>query len=324
MAYEDTLTLRPLRDAVFGEASLRGKENLESLRSELEQVRPIALRCLLATVPDPTASLGFRFDETIDSIEGAARVYGYVLERWRLPSSERPEKAKPEGPATAKSERKEGAGDKAQQVSPAPEPGAGDPGLLVFRRAGAPSESAVSTIDLLLVFLITETPTQGVDRLALTRALGLAKALEDPGNSADAGTRAINLIAPCFSGSMPSLRDALRDYLLSIDHAKTGRYDVEILSGTTSAFDQKEFLTALRRGKLEKLGSVSFASMSHRFERTMDVILAFLGRSRDDSDVAILLSSCRSASRWPRSWRQSSNFEQAIPGGERPRRSSRC
>ena len=49
----------------------------------------------MASVPDPTGSLGFRFDETIDSIEAAARSYGYVLERWRLPWSEQAEEAGP-------------------------------------------------------------------------------------------------------------------------------------------------------------------------------------------------------------------------------------
>ena len=36
------------------------------------------------------------------------------------------------------------------------------------------------TIDLLLVFLITETQTQGINRLALNHALELADALRKP------------------------------------------------------------------------------------------------------------------------------------------------
>ncbi len=287
--HEDALTLRPLRDALFGEASLRGKEDLQSLRTELEKASPKpALHCMLSTVPDPTASLGFRFDETIDSIEAAARAYGYVLERWHLPSSEPPEKVMPEGTTKAKSGRHEAAEAKAQPASDAAEPVAGDPGLLVFRRAQSASDSTVGATELLLVFLITETPTQGVDRLALTRALKLATALEAPENSGNGAARTINILAPCFSGSMPSLRDALHDYLLSINDSKTAAYDVEILSGTTSAFDNREFLNAFGPGKFKKLNSVSFASMTHRFERTLDVILEFLGRSRNDPDVAIL------------------------------------
>ena len=64
--------------------------------------------------------------------------------------------------------------------------------------------------DLPPVFLITETPTQGVNRLALNHALELADALRKPAKDGLDTTRSINLVAPCFSGSMPSLRDSLR------------------------------------------------------------------------------------------------------------------
>jgi hypothetical protein len=108
VAYDESLALRPLCDAVFGEGSGKGKESLQALRTESKHDRPMALRCLLAAVPDPSASLGFRFDETIDSIEEAARVYGYVLERWRLPWSEQPLRATPEVPSEKKSQPRSG------------------------------------------------------------------------------------------------------------------------------------------------------------------------------------------------------------------------
>ena len=81
---------------------------------------------------------------------------------------------------------------------------------------------------------------------------------------------------------------ALADWLASINDAETGKFDVEILSGTASAFDKDEFLRVDRERHFNSLGKVSFSSMTHRFENTLDVILDFLGRSRNDKDVAIL------------------------------------
>ncbi len=226
--FEDLRALRPLREAVFGEGSDRGNESLPALRAELAHAGPVALRYLLAAVPDPSASLGFRFDATIDSIQGAARTYGYVLERWRLPGSAAPDHAKAEVRSATTDQRHDAGVPPSQPGSSPPQPVGGDPGLLVFRRAGsAPGQSgkrvyrsatstsatpapdqAESVTDLLLVFLITESPTQGIDRLALGRALRLAEALRQPGESGSQATRRVNILAPCFSGSMPSLRDA--------------------------------------------------------------------------------------------------------------------
>jgi hypothetical protein len=286
--YNESRALRPLRDVVFGEGSERGKESLRSLRTELEHAGPLTLRCLLTAVPDPSASLGFRFDETIDSIEGAARAYGYVLERWRLLSSKQPEHAKAEVGSLKKGLSHAPEGPPQQPAASPPESVAGDPGLLVFRRARFAPDQTVRNTDLLLVFLITETPTQGIDRLAFTRALELGDTLRGLGDADLHSTRHVNIVAPCFSGSMPSLRDALRDWLLNKNDAKTGKYDIEIISGTASAFDKVEFLKSLRQGPFKNLNEVRFSSMTHRFEKILNVVLDFLGRSVDDPDVAIL------------------------------------
>jgi hypothetical protein len=288
LTYDEALALRPLRDAVFGEGSERGKESMQSLRAELEQADPVGLRSLVAAVPNPSGSLGFRFDETIDSIERAARAYGYVLERWRLPWSESSDQSKPEIASDKKGQPPKRESSPSKPASSSPQPVAGDPGVLVFRRANRALDQAPNATDLLLVFLVTETPTQGVDRLAMTRALSLAEALGEPRKSDLKPSRGVNIIAPCFSGSMPSLRDGLRDWLASINDAETGKFDVEILSGTASAFDKSQFLRAIRQGQFTKLREVNFSSMTHRFEDTMDVVLDFLGRKRNDKDVAIL------------------------------------
>ena len=205
--YDESLTLRPLRDAVFGEGSERGKNSMQSLMAELGQADRVSLRSLLVTVPNPSGSLGYRFDETIESIERAARPYGYVLERWRLPWSEQPEHSKPEVPSDTKGQPRKSEDPQSKPASSSPQTIMGDPGLLVFRRTSSSRDHSPHLTDLLLVFLITETPTQGIDRLALTRALKLAEALGEPGQTDRQTTRQVNFVAPCFSGSMPSLRD---------------------------------------------------------------------------------------------------------------------
>jgi hypothetical protein len=288
--YGELLALRPLFDAVFGEGSGKEKEkaSLQALWSAPGNGRRLSLRVLVASVPDPSASLGFRLDETIDSIAAAAQVYGYVLERWRLAWSEQRAHAGPDVPSEKKGQTQDAADAQAEPASSSPPSRPGDPGLLVFRRAELATAATVPTTDLLLVFLVTESPTQGVDRPALRRALELGEALREPGQAALEATRRINLVAPSYSGSLASLRDALRDWLSSIKDTKTGKYDIDILSGTASAFDQIQFLEAIKEGQVNKLGEVSFFSMTHRFQRTLNVILGFLRRSENDADVAIL------------------------------------
>ena len=96
---------------------------------------PILPSCAAVFLPPfrtRPASLGFRFDETIDSIEGAARAYGYVLERWRLPASEQAENAKPPDTSKTISGRHDADERKPKPADKAPEPAGGDPGLLGF------------------------------------------------------------------------------------------------------------------------------------------------------------------------------------------------
>jgi hypothetical protein len=283
--YDESLVLRPLLDAVFGAGTDWEKPNLQSLRSDIASAGPVTIRSLIAAVPDPKSSLGFRFDETIDSIEEAARVYGYVLERWRLPAQS--SSTKPKVNTEHKGQPRDDKDKPKQPAGSSPEPVAGDPGLLVFRKAGVVTGRGVPRTDLLLVFLITETPTQGVDRLAFTRALKFADSLRNPRELGSQTTRRISVVAPCFSGSMPSLRDALRDWLASLKGAETGKCNIEILSGTASAFPRADFEDGIKAGLFDKLNDLRFSSMTHHFEDVLRVVLDFLGRATHASDVAI-------------------------------------
>ena len=243
----------------------------------------MTFRCLVAAVPDPSASLGFRFDETIDSIQGAARSHGYVLERWRLPWSEPAQDARHAVASDAEKPEPKPEGTNPAHATAPPSPVAGDPGLLVFRN----TKLASGSTDLLLVFLATESPTQGIDRLAFKRSLELARKLGEPGEPNNPAPIPVEILAPCFSGSMPSLRDALLDWLESAQPAH-GKFHIEVVSGTASAFDRRAFLKAIRGRSLPQLGAVEFRSMTQRFENTLNAVLKFLGPRIHKSDVAYL------------------------------------
>ncbi len=248
----------------------------------------MTLHSLVAAVPDPSASLGFRFDETIDSIQGAARSQGYVLERWRLPWSEESESAKPE--VTALEDKPGPKPEAASRSRPAvtSSPSAGRaPGLLVFRKSELAPPLDPRSTELLLVFLVTETPTQGIDRFAFKQSLQLALALREPRESNSSAPIPINIIAPCFSGSMPSLRDAVLEWLEG-PHPTQEKFHIEVVSGTASAFDRRSFLKAILERSSPHLHALDFHSMTHRFEDSLDAVLEFLRPSPNLEDVAFL------------------------------------
>jgi hypothetical protein len=279
--------LRPLCEALFGEGTTQAAGNRDEIK-KLLQKRPVEIGWFVATVPDPVeTSLSFRFDESVDSIERALATRGYVLERWRLPWAEPLAKeadAHPTEKAAAKLSRaivsmKPGDSSKAH---PAP----GDPALLVFRQQ-QPTDPASSPL-FLLVFLVTETPTQGVDRLALLESLDLGEgclaARKDAGVAAD---RVIRVLGPCFSGSMSSLRESIREWLDGRkESASAASYQFEVISGSASAFDKDGFQKAFQGRK--PVVEVKFASTVHRSETLKRAILAYLGRREHDEDVAIL------------------------------------
>ena len=107
---------------------------------------------LIATVPDPKAtSLALFFDRSIESLIWAAADAGYSFERWWLPWKTTPNKD-----LLLLTDRK--AQNKEQERSVA------EPGLIVFRGT-QPGQA-------LLLFLVGETPTSGINKKAFGRALG--------------------------------------------------------------------------------------------------------------------------------------------------------
>jgi len=143
-----------------------------------EALSPIA--CVLMTVTDPVESqLDFSFDQSLVAVQDAARAEGYRLERFWLPWL-RPRSG-------------EACFDECRRR----------PGVLLLSRrvAGVPGH------ETLAVILAGETPTGGVDKVALERAVALAGAM--PGHCRGEDGR-VPVLGPTFSGSTESLAKALR------------------------------------------------------------------------------------------------------------------
>jgi hypothetical protein len=158
---------------------------------------PYSLRFLVATVPDPVDShLVPSFDRALDAIQGAMEDDGYVLDRFFLPW-----KRDGEAPAAGDSqERKTTRGPPANLQRK-------QPGVLLFR--GEPPRE-----DLVLVLLVGETPTSGIQREAMNRALdSVARCSEKrPPCLASCGEGDLAILGPYFSGSTPSLRNLLHSW----------------------------------------------------------------------------------------------------------------
>jgi hypothetical protein len=149
----------------------------------------------IATVPDPELThLSLFFDRNIESITWAAADGDLGDERylfngywfpWRPPSGQESGSSKPET-----NEK-----DRESRVS--------SPGLLLFRGLNDPHQ-------LLLVFLVGETPTSGINRVAFRSAWVYADALKNrelpicqkrPNEGSCMG-----ILGPTFTGSLASLR----------------------------------------------------------------------------------------------------------------------
>src|SRR5215475_10836561 len=106
---------------------------------------PNSLEFLIATVPDPLdSSLAHIFDENLAAIERAMGAADYVLDRFELPWLEK---------------------NQEQGVLPVHQR---EPGIILFRR------STNDVVRLFVVFLVGETPTAGVHKDALKKALDQA------------------------------------------------------------------------------------------------------------------------------------------------------
>jgi hypothetical protein len=199
---------------------------------------------VLATVPDPlTTHLRLEFDRANDGIEEAAGDEHYFFRRYWLPWSAEPLQA-----FSNRGSQEAEKNDRQQKLR--------FPGFLLFERV-AGNQPAQS----LIVFLVGEKPTDGINRMQFQKALELKTEIlnllekRDPCWAYRKQVR-LPILGTSFSGSLPSLTRALEQ----------GKVDGNVVSGTVT-----------------KLGSIKTFNVDANSRRLRTLI--------HDSDTAICATS---------------------------------
>jgi hypothetical protein len=177
---------------------------------------------LIATVPDPLDShLAQDFDRAVDAIQRSVGSAGYVLDRLYLPWKKDAQTRWTVRLNPPESE------DGWLTASPKSIPGdqhRHQPGVLLFRNVVAGTDGARR---LLLVFLVGETPTSGLQRDAFVNAV---TAVDRFPEGVDCAIRCsvpeIRILGPYFSGTTDSLKNALA--------ATNPGSPIEIVSGSAT------------------------------------------------------------------------------------------
>jgi len=167
------------------------------------------LRILFASLPDPVdARTAYKFDEILEALQAGAQDSGFVLDRFSVVW---PRKSDPPAPGDLHMDREK-------------------PGVLLFRGKDKSDETA-------LVFLVSETPTLGIHKNALTNALAqastLLKPLKKPFNE-------VRFVGPNFSGSAKSLQFALTDWFKKEQNRPA--VTVHFISGNATGAAARELL----------------------------------------------------------------------------------
>ena len=199
------------------------------------------LRFLVATVPDPLDSaLGYQFDRAADALERAVEAYGYVRDRFWLPW--RPDEARADTADEAT-----GSDCHLHHCQTT------EPGVIVFRGPAGPRPS------VLILFLVGETPTTGLQKPALGRALDFIAA---------AGETEARIVGPQFSGSISSLIDTLRQWT----HTAERKLKLTVVSGSATNRHNLEAVEAFRAEGVD----IHFSATTIPDDVTMRELYAYL------------------------------------------------
>lgn len=171
------------------------------------------VRFVVATVPDPIDShAGWQFDPTMAAIEEAAGADRYVLDRFYFPDAD------------------EAASPSADAKSVAPIEHDTKPGVVLFRYDQPRARPPVHR--LLVVFVVTETPTSGINPVAFSSAVRTAGVWVPPTDA-----RPVLILGPFFSGTSQSIARALADLRPDL-----GARPVRLVSGSATSDANKPAL----------------------------------------------------------------------------------
>jgi hypothetical protein len=181
---------------------------------------------LIATIPDPKDSrLDHLFDRDLDAIQRAIEAAGYVFDRHSLLW----DKSRTAMPAASST------------VQPSPRY-TREPGVILFRKIENTAKPR-----LLLLFLVGETPTSGIHRLAFQNTLwqiehlaGWAETKTQPPSPEDLNKSPLRIVGPTFSGSAVSLAMGLNSWLC--EYTASPPPEVKVVSGSATAIKKQDFL----------------------------------------------------------------------------------
>lgn len=273
----------------FGRRSEDTLERSSVVRALLDRAanQGYAIEALIALVPHPTRShLAAMFDQHVQAIQRALEHAGYLLDRQSLPWSASSKATATSGPNSGKRSgllRSPGAstGETCENDN-------GDvPGVILFR-----SEGAGAPKKLLLLLLVGESPTFGVDKAALVQALDLASALPPseagtvrsgtPAGSSETDGRVIRILGPTFSGSATSLGRGLVLWAgeRSTAWPPNSVPSLNIISGSLTDADSGRSLQHLDGLPPELQNRVRFSTTVFTDQYVMDLFLHYL-QNRD-------------------------------------------
>jgi hypothetical protein len=227
-------------------------KSLEDLASKLEGYR---VTTLIASISDPKDSrLGYDFDMAIEAIQRAAESEGYTLDRFRLPWLDA---GTPPGPTPSPSAPSPASAPPTATGAPPPAATTSatvvastargprherQPGAILFRiDRPAPKEGQPPPVqDLLLLLVVGETPTWGIQQEALTTSLKIAWTLDVQRNASETEREPVlRLLSPTFSGSSDSIARVIRTWAQERPERRDAR--IWICSGAATAIDKPAF-----------------------------------------------------------------------------------
>lgn len=230
--------------------------HLEKCKTPDEKVSTI-----IATAPDPLAShLQLDFDRSITAFQRAATFMGYDFQRYWFPWS-----------AAGVGSDKAGKSADLDQIRLRLQ----QPGVMIFRRtAKKPSQPD----ERLAIFIVGETPTQGVNRQQFDNALLYAAQLRAP----DSSNNDVDIAGPQFSASLRGMADVL------ISQRQVGRRPLYRVYSPSASSDSllNAFSSRLREQNIAH-DLVTFEATYRSSLKLMRQLLVSYGY--EDSDIAVLV-----------------------------------
>ena len=201
-----------------------------------DKLRLSSVRSLIVTAPDPIDShLQTDFDQVLSCVQLACQQHDYLLDRYYLPWQQ-----------WLQEKDRSTAGRSVYRDHP---------GVLLMRRW----KSKDTKPDILVVFIVGETPISGVHRQAFRVALDEAISLEHPAPLPVCGIpaeRKIHLLGPFNSGTSTSIRVALEEWFNH--HCSVAKLAVNVISGSAADLGNQARLTKTSAASDEKSLSINF------------------------------------------------------------------